>query len=378
MLRAATPSMTDPSVIPPGTVAVSDYERLARERLPPAVWAFLASGSADGITLRRNRQAFDDLCLLPRALADMKSATTATHLLGRILDWPVLLAPVALQRLFHPEGERAVAVAAKAAATGMILSTESSVSLEEIAALGHPGPLWFQLYMQADRDFTRELVRRAEQNGYGAIVFTVDAPVSLRNAEERAGFAVPEGIEAVNLRGAVAAPASPVAAGKSPVFSGMLRNAAVWADLEALCAATALPVLAKGIIAPDDAERALAAGVSGIVVSNHGGRALDTAPAAIEVLPAIAEKVGGRVPLIVDGGIRRGTDLLKALALGAEAVLIGRAYAMALAAAGPAGVLHALTILRTEFEAAMALTGCVSPADIGPHLLWNGPASPRR
>ncbi len=361
--------MADQSPIPSDIVALADYERAAATRLDAAAWAYLAGGAADGLTLRRNREAFDAIRLQPRVLWDMAGASTRTELLGTALAHPILLAPIASHRLFHPDGERAVAVAAGATGTGMVVSTEATTSLEDIPALAK-APFWFQLYMQADRGFTQSLVARAEAAGYGAIVVTVDAPVSLRNEEQRIGFRLPAGLEPVNLRGMPSRPAIQAGPTESPVFRGLLDGAPGWADLEWLCAVTQLPVLAKGILGANDAERAVAAGVAGIVVSNHGGRALDGAPATIEALPAIAERIKGRVPLLLDGGIRRGTDVVKALALGASAVLLGRPYVMALAVGGVAGVAHALTIIRTELEVAMTLTGCASIEEIDESVIW--------
>jgi 4-hydroxymandelate oxidase len=258
---------------------------------------------------------------------------------------------------------------------GMVVSTEASVTLEEIAAAAQT-PLWFQLYIQHDLDFTAALVRRAETAGYRALVVTVDAPVSgLRNRERRAGFALPTGIETVNLMGMAPPPAQRAEAGSSPLFGGsLLAGAPTWKDLEWLLGLTTLPVLLKGVMSATDAERAVAMGAAGIVVSNHGGRTLDTLPATIDALPAIALAVAGRVPLLLDGGIRRGTDVLKALALGADAVMIGRPYIHGLAAAGATGIAHVLHILRTELEVAMALTGCRDLAAIGPELIWSAGA----
>ena len=247
-------------------------------------------------------------------------------------------------------------IAAGALDSAMVVSTQASVSLEDIAAHAG-GPLWFQLYIQPDREFTAALVRRAEQAGYRAFVVTVDAPVNgLRNREQRAGFAVPSGIAAVNLAGMrPLPPASPEAL----LFgTPLIESAPTWSDLAWLRDLTRLPILLKGIVDPDDAVRAIDAGMDGIIVSNHGGRALDGVPATIELLPEVAQAVAGAVPVLMDGGVRRGIDVLRALALGASAVLIGRPYVHALAAAGAPGVAHVLRLLRAELELAMAFTGC--------------------
>jgi len=357
--------------IPASIAAVADYEAFARERMSEQAWAYMAGGAADELTLRDNCAAFQRLQLRSRTLADLSGGHTRLELFGQRLEQPILLAPVAYHRLLHPDAELATVLAASAARAGMVVSTQASMALEDIARPAQT-PLWFQLYVQPDRDFTRELVRRAEAAGYQALVLTVDAPVNgLRNREQRAGFALPEGVEAVNLRGMRGLPPSAGRIGEPALFgTPLLAAAPTWRDLAWLRSLTRLPLLVKGVMHEEDACRAVAEGVDGIIVSNHGGRTLDTQPATIEVLEAIARAVGGRVPLLLDGGIRRGTDVFKALALGASAVLVGRPYIFGLAAAGAPGVCHVLQLLRAELEVAMALTGCRTLADIGPGLLW--------
>lgn len=362
--------MTATPLVPTGVVSLADYERLARERLPAATWAYISGAGADGLTRRWNREAFDALKLEGRAFPDMRNASTATSLLGVDIDAPIILAPVAFQKLAHPDGEVATAVGAGATATVMTVSTQATCTIEDVAAAAH-APLWFQLYMSSDRGFTRSLLRRAEASGYRAVMVTADAAVNgVRNEEQRAGFELPPGVGAVNLLGAPV-PSVRACPGESPVFRGLLDLAPTWDDLAWLCAETALPVLAKGIVSPADAERACALGAKGIVVSNHGGRTLDTLPASIEALPAVARRVAGRVPLILDGGVRRGTDVLKALALGASAVMIGQPIMHALAIAGATGVAHMIAILKAEFEVAMALTGRSDIASIDHTVLWD-------
>ena len=357
------------SPIPPDVVSAFDYERHARARLPADVWAYISGAGADGITKRWNREAFDRLALSGRVLADMSGASTATELFGMPLDMPLIVAPAAFQMLVHPDGEGATVIGASAAKTWMTVSCQASVSLEEIAAASQT-TLLFQLYMQQSRDDTLRLVRRAEAAGYKALMVTVDAPVNgVRNDEQRAGFRLPPHVRAVNLDG-MPAPDSRAGPGESPVFKGLLDRAPSWADIEWLRSQTSLPLLLKGISHPDDAERAIACGVDGIVVSNHGGRTLDTLPARLDMLDRVAAQVQGRVPLIVDGGIRRGTDMLKALALGADAVMIGAPILHALAVGGAVGVLHLLTLLRAEFEVAMALTGCQRVGEITAEVVW--------
>lgn len=357
-------------MIPADIAALTDYEPYARHRMGENAWAYIEGGAADELTLRWNADAYARLRLNGRALPDVRDVDTRVTLFGQDFDHPILLAPVAHQTLVHPDGETATALGAAAMGAGMVVSTQAGVALEEVAA--QPGArLWFQLYVNPDRGFTGELVRRAEAAGYRALVITVDAPVSLRNREQRAGFRLPPGVEAVNLRGQPPPP-SPTTGDERDALRALLAGAAGWADIDWLRSFTKLPILLKGIMTAEDAERAAAHGADGIVVSNHGGRVLDTLPATIEALPVIAGRVGGRVPLLVDGGIRRGTDVVKALALGASAVLIGRPYVYALAVGGAVGVAHALKILRTELEVAMVLTGCASLAAIDRRVLWEG------
>lgn len=332
-------------------------------------WAYISTGSADELTLRANREAFERLRLQGRVLADMAGADTRVTLFGDSFDYPMLLAPTAFHRLVHPEGELATVFGAGAIRAGMVVSTQASVPLEEVAQRAS-SPLWFQLYLQHDREFTRSLVQRAVKAGYRALVLTVDAPVTLRNREQRAGFRLPPGIQAVNLRGMAPAPPPRAEPHESEVFRGLLDGAATWKDIAWLRSVSKLPLVLKGIMSPADAERAIAEGVDGIIVSNHGGRALDTAPASIEALPRVAEAVAGRIPVLMDGGIRRGSDVLKALALGAKAVLVGRPYLYGLAVGGAIGVAHVMKILRTELEIAMTLTGCARLEEIDRSVIW--------
>lgn len=358
--------------IPPEVASLEDYERLARERLTDHAWAYYYGGAGDEITVRRNREAFAELALAPRVLASMTGGHTRVSLLGHEYDHPIFLAPIAYHRMAHPEGEVATALGASALKAGMILSTHASMLLEQVAAAAQ-APLWFQLYLQPDRGFIRELLQRVAAAGYRAIVVTVDAPLKgLRNREHHALFKLPPGIEAVNLQGMESLP--PVYAQPSDpsiYFGSHLDAAPTWRDIAWLQENTSLPVLVKGIMHPDDATLALQHQVAGLVVSNHGGRTLDTAPATIEVLPAIADRVAGQVPILLDGGIRRGTDILKAVALGAKAVLIGRPYIYGLAAAGAVGVAHVLNILRAELEMAMAFTGRATLDQVDASTLWD-------
>lgn len=361
------------SQIPRDVVALADYVSLARERMTEPAWAYLSGGAADESTLRDNSEAFARLRLNGRVLAKLANGHTRINLFGDVLEHPIVLAPVAYQKLAHVDGERASVLGAAAVGAAFVVSTEASMTIEELAPLAQT-PLWFQVYIQADRGFTRELVQRAEAAGCRALMLTVDAPISgVRNREQRAGFALPAGVEAVNLRGMQRAPQTVARAGTGAILgSALLDHAATWDDLSWLQAQTRLPMLVKGVTSAVDAARALDHGVAGIVVSNHGGRTLDTLPASIDALPPIADVIAGRVPILVDGGIRRGTDVLKALALGASAVMIGRPYVHALAAAGAAGVAHVVHLLRTELEAAMVLTGCATLAAIDRTVIWRG------
>lgn len=357
--------------IPREIAAVADYASYARERLDDNAWAYITGGAADELTAQWNRVSFDRIRLKSRVLAPVAGGHTRTTLFGAEYRHPVLLAPVAYQRLAHPDGELAVAHAATAMDAGMVVSTLSSVGLEDIAAVMQ-SPLWFQLYMQRDRSLTRSLVERAEACGCRVLVVTADAPINgIRNREQRVGFHLPPGIAPLNLRGMPVAPARKLEVGQSRIFDDLMTHAPTWTDLEWLRGITRLPIVIKGILAGEDARRAADTGLDGVVVSNHGGRTLDTLPASIDALPAIADAVGERVTVLLDGGIRRGTDVLKALALGARAVLIGRPYVYGLAAAGPLGVAHVIRILRDELEAAMALTGCATIGDISRRVLYD-------
>jgi 4-hydroxymandelate oxidase len=368
-------SIPELGVIPPGVVTLADHEAHARSRLDDQAWAYFSGGAADEITLRANRSAWDQHLLHPRVLRDLAGGHTRVELLGRRLAHPILLAPVAFQRMAHPDGEMASAYAAAAQGAGLVLSTQASVTLEAVAGayLGEAqrGPLWFQLYMQHDRGFTRELIQRAESAGYEALVLTVDAPSSgARDRERRAGFRLPEGVSAVNLQGLPAAPRVALRDGQSAMFDGLLASAPTWADMAWLQAQTRLPLLLKGVLHEADARQAASLQMAGLIVSNHGGRTLDTVPATAAVLPRIVQALAGDLPVLVDGGIRRGTDVLKAIALGARAVLVGRPCVHGLANAGALGVAHVLRLLRDELEIAMALTGCATLAQASPELLF--------
>ncbi len=336
-------------------LTLDDYERLAREKLPHMAFEFLAGGAGDEVTLRWNRQSFERIRLRPRVLRDVSTIDTAVTLLGERLPFPILLAPVAYQRLFHDDGEIGSARGAAEAGTVYVASTASNCAIDEIAAASG-AKLWMQIYIQSDREVTRDLVARAEAAGCRALCLTVDTPVlGTRNRQARAGFALPAELPTPHLD----------AGGRDRLsVVSPKRQAVTWSDVDWLRSITKLPVLLKGILDADDAELAIEHGAAGIVVSNHGARNLDTVPATIDVLPSIGARVDGRVPLLLDGGIRRGTDVVKALALGATAVLIGRPYVHGLAVDGARGVARVLAIVREELETAMALLGRASIAEL--------------
>lgn len=367
MAGEPVPPVTPP--LPPLLVDVGDYERLAPAHVSPMAWDYISAGAGDEHTVEWNRAAYQRLRLRPRNLIDVSQIDLRVKLLGRELAFPILLAPTAYHRLMHPEGELATVRGAGAAGATMVLSSFATTTLEAVAAEART-PLWFQLYVQRDRVFTRELVLRAAAAGYQALVVTVDSPVSgIRARETRSRFTLPEGMERANLRGLLTAKGAQ-RAGEETIYSTVQDPTLTWKDIAWLRSLTPLPVLLKGVMNATDAGRAVEEGAAGLIVSNHGGRVLDTVPATIEALPEVVAKVAGRVPVLVDGGIRRGTDVLKAMALGASAVLIGRPYLYGLAVGGAEGVTRVVNILRREFEMAMALTGRTSIGAIDASVIW--------
>ena len=316
---------------------VADYERSAEERLDPAAFGYFAGGANDEWTLRENTAAFNRWVLRPRMLVGVSELTTTTTVLGTELSFPVLVAPMAFQGVAHPEGEVAMARGAAAAGTGMCLSTLATAAIEEVRGAAR----WFQLYWSPDRGVVQDLVGRADAAGYQAIVVTIDLPVlGRRERDLRTGFKTPVQIDSV------------------------VDPSLTWRDLEWLRSLSLLPVLVKGVLTAEDAALAIEASVDGIVVSNHGGRQLDGIAASLDALPEVVEAVGDRAVVLMDGGVRRGTDVVKALALGAEAVLVGRPALWGLAVGGADGVERVLTLLREEVELALALCGCSSPDDV--------------
>lgn len=346
-----------------------DFEKAASEKLPSAVRDYVQGGATDEITLRDNRAALAQLRLVPRVLRDVSRIDLSTRLLGDAISFPVLVAPTAFQSLAHPEGELATARAAAALGTVMVASTMSSYRLEEIARAAE-GPKWFQLYCYRDRGVTQALVERAEAAGYRALCLTVDLPrVGRRERDLRNRFALPEGVTPRNFEEFLDLRALGAEQGTRAFeryIGELIDPSLTWEAVDWLRSITRLPLLLKGILNPADAALACEHGAQGVVVSNHGGRQLDTVPAAIEVLAEVAQAVGGRATVLMDGGVRRGTDVLKALALGAQAVLVGRPCFYGLAVAGEAGVRRVLELLRAEVELGLALLGCRTPGEVGP------------
>jgi isopentenyl diphosphate isomerase/L-lactate dehydrogenase-like FMN-dependent dehydrogenase len=340
-------------------VNVDDFEEAARARLEPGAFGYFAGGAGDEHTLHGNSTAFERWQLRPRVLVDVATVSTAARVLGTEVAFPLLVAPTAFQRLADPEGELATARAAAAAGTVMTLSTLSSVSPAELAAAAPGAPQWFQLYWSTDRGFTKELVESAAEAGHSALVLTVDFPVAGRRERDlRASFALPDDLPLPNL---------PVRIEREDFHANLgkiVDSTITWRDLEWLQSCSPLPLVLKGILTAEDALLAAEHGAAAVIVSNHGGRQLDGVPPALDALPEVVEAVGERVEVLVDGGIRRGTDVLKALALGARAAMSGRAVLWGLAAGGEEGARQVLELLRAEIEAGLKLLGCASPAEV--------------
>ncbi len=357
---------------PVGPVNLFEFEELAKKRLSRMAYDYIAQGAADEITLRWNRESFNTIRLKPRALVDVSQLDTRTNLFGQPHAFPVLLAPTAYHKLVHREGERATARGAGAAGATMVVSSFATVAIEDVAKAA-TGRLWFQLYVQPDRAFTRDLVQRAEAAGCQALCITVDTPIAgTRNREERDRFTLPPGMNVENLKDLLKKKSTSVHRGDKDIYSAILDPRLTWEGIDWIRSFAKIPILLKGIIAPEDAQLAVKHGAAGVIVSNHGARNLDTGPATIDALPGVIEAVDGRIPVLMDGGVRRGTDVVKALALGAKAVLIGRPYLWALAVGGASGVKQVVKMLLTEFRAAMALCGTRSIAEIDRRVLWTG------
>src|SRR5579859_749529 len=363
------------------TADVTQFEPLARRRLSQMAYDYVRSGGCDEISRRENRVAFERLQLEPSVLVDVSQIDTRVNLFGSELESPILLAPVAYHRLYHAEGEVGTARGANAAGAALVISTFTTTAIDEIAR-NTQQPIWFQLYVQRDRAFTKDMVQRAVASGCKAVCITADTPV-LGNRYGQLSFGLPRGIECVHLRGSRAPGAAQVTQVQAPeiqvtqvhktqranIYDTLFDPSFNWNDLEWLRSVAGVPVLVKGVLSAADGKLAVSRGADGVIVSNHGGRNLDTVPATIDALPRVVDAVAGRIPVMLDSGIRRGTDVLMALALGAKAVFIGRPYVYGLAAGGAKGVERVISILRDELERAMALTGRRSIAEIDATVL---------
>jgi len=342
-------------------LTLDDAERLAEEKLPPDAWSYIVGGAGDERTLRWNREAFSSFRLRPRILVDVSTVTTETSVLGTRVSMPVLVAPMAFQQLAHEEGEAAMARGAAEAGTVMCLSTVATSTPADIAAAAPGAPRWLQIYVFRDREVSDEVIEQALANGFTALVLTADLPVyGMRHREERTGFAAPEddvpAIVAARKRGGQH---------EGHHSLGLLESGLEWSYVTELRERWNVPVVVKGLVTAEDAVLAYEHGASAVVVSNHGGRQLDGTLSSLEALPGVVDAVGERLEVYLDGGVRRGTDVLMALGLGARAVLVGRPAMYGLALNGARGVAQVLGILRDEIANGLALLGCRSPAEVG-------------
>lgn len=348
-------------------INLADFETAAVRELSQMVYDYYAGGAGDEVLLGTSRAAWNAIVLRYRVLRDVSQRSLACTILGQELSWPMFVAPMAFQQMAHPDGELATARAAGATGTGMILSTLSTTSIEDVRA-ACTGPLWFQLYIYRDREASRALVQRAQAAGCDALVLTVDSPMlGRRERDIRNGFHVPAGTPVPNLTGGPrdTLAAQGATASSLATFVEQHWDASIsWRDLEWLQSITTLPILVKGIVRGDDAVLALDAGAAGVIVSNHGGRQLDTAIPTARALPEVADAMAGRGTLLVDGGIRRGTDVLKALAMGANGVLLGRPVLWGLAVDGEPGARRVLELLKDECHLALGLAGCRTPMEL--------------
>lgn len=381
---------------------IAELKRLARRRLPPPLFNYIDGGADDEGTRFGNHRAFSRVKLIPEVLVDVSALDLQTRLLGQTLDWPVMCSPTGMSRLFHHEGELAVARAARRAGTCYSLSTLGSCTIEEVAAV-NDGPKCFQIYVMRDRAITREFIARCKAAGFTSLALTVDVPVgSNRERELRYGFSLPPRLKPATFLGMASRPAwcwhhlrTPpvqfanmahlVGKGRSDETSLMeyvadqFDPSVDWDDLAWMVEEWGGPFAIKGVLSPADAVRAAEAGCTAIMISNHGGRQLDESITPFDALPGMVEAVGERCEIILDGGVRRGTDVLKALALGATAVSVGRPYLWGLAAGGEAGVDRALGLLRQELETGLALLGCRSPTEVQRrHVVYDAALTPRQ
>jgi 4-hydroxymandelate oxidase len=362
-----TKTKTKPKTKTTNLINLFDYEREAERRIPPASWGYIAGGANDEVTLGANRAAFDSILIRYRTMVDVTTRDLGTSVLGIPVSMPVLVAPTAMQKLAHNEGECATARASRAAGTLMTTSTTATTRLGEVIAAS-PGPMWFQLYLYRDRAKSQALIEEAVRAGYSGVVLTVDAPMlGRRERDIRTGFTLPRHLTIANAAEAgmeVVPEASEGVSGLMKHFRSLHDAALLPKDIAWVREVSGLPVIVKGIVRGDDAVRAVEHGAQGIVVSNHGGRQLDTSVPSISALPEVVDAVAGRAEVYVDGGIRRGTDVIKAISLGARAVLIGRPVLWGLAVAGESGVSAVLELLRAEIDLAMALSGARNVSEL--------------
>ena len=337
-----------------------DFEKKAEGVMSKMAYEYVASGAADENTLKWNREALDKIKMQTHVLNDVSKIDTKVSIFGQELAYPILIAPSAFHKIMHPEGEMATARGAGLASTTYVVSSFTTTPIEEIAKVATQ-PLWFQLYLVNDKTFVKDLIQKVEAQGIKALCVTVDTPVAgARNRQQRVKFRLPPELNAPYM----------VDTSTSRGQGQPVQVSVTWKDIEWLKSITKIPILLKGILNPDDAEQAVKAGVSGIIVSNHGARNLDTVPATIEVLPYIARRVNKKITVLMDGGIRRGTDVVKAIALGANSVLVGRPICYGLACDGAEGVAKVLEILQKELQLAMALAGSASIAKIDQSFIW--------
>ncbi|GJN10270.1 hypothetical protein PR202_ga28349 [Eleusine coracana subsp. coracana] len=344
---------------------VMEYQAIAKQKLPKMAYDYYASGAEDEWTLQENREAFSRILFRPRILIDVSKIDITTTVLGFKISMPIMVAPTAFQKMAHPEGENATARAASAAGTIMTLSSWATSSVEEVASNG-PGIRFFQLYVYKDRKVVEQLVRRAERAGFKAIALTVDTPrLGRREADIKNRFVLPPHLTLKNFEGLDLGKMDQAAdSGLASYVAGQIDRTLSWKDVKWLQSITTMPILVKGVITAEDSRMAVENGAAGIIVSNHGARQLDYVPATISALEEVVTAARGQIPVFLDGGVRRGTDVFKALALGAAGVFVGRPVVFSLAAEGEAGVRNVLRMMREEFELTMALSGCTCLADI--------------
>ena len=387
-MPAAMSKATPRRLGPPHVVNIGDLRELARRRLPKAVFDYLDGGAEGEVTLRENCRAFEDVTFRPRNAVAIAHCDTRARVLDAELSFPVILAPIGYSRLMHPNGEVGASRAAGAAGTGYILSTISGHKLEDVKSASS-GPVWYQLYLVGGRDAAEAAIDRARDAGFSVLAVTIDTGTAgMRERDVRNGtaqlmgadvlakipflsqlFARPGWLAAFLLDGGIHRLPNIIVPGRGPmelinVAAALADSVVTWNDFKWLREAWPGPIVVKGILTGDDARRAVDAGAAGVIVSNHGGRQLDGVSATLRALPEVVKAVAGRTEILMDGGVRRGSDIIKAICLGARAVLVGRAYAYGLGAAGEAGVARALEILRADVERTLKLLGCASIRDL--------------